>query len=74
MGNGGSAPLLIYSQREANRRPPQSKVMMVFLHAVGTRQVERLPWLRGEAEAPTSCQSPHVNHGRTLLGPADLRT
>ena len=47
MSNGGSAPLLIYSLREANRRPPRSQVTMVFLHATGTRQVGRLPRQRG---------------------------
>ena len=31
MRKGGSAPPLIYSQEEANRRPPGSHVMMVFL-------------------------------------------
>ena len=74
MSNGGSAPLPIYSQREANRRPPRSQVMMVFLHVAGTHQVGQLPRQRGEAETPTSCQSPRVNQGRKLLGPAALRT
>ena len=44
-----------------------------FLHA-GTFQVVRLPRRRGEAETPTSNQSPHGTQGRRLLGPATLRT
>ena len=75
MSNEGSAPLLIYSQREANRWPPQSKVIMIFfLHAARTRQVGQLPRQHGEAETPTSHQLPHINRGRRLLGPVALRT
>src|SRR3990170_7742663 len=44
------------------------------LHAAGTRQVGQLPRQRGEAETPTSNQSPRVDQGRRLLGPAALRT
>ena len=44
------------------------------LHAVGTHQVGQLPRQHGEAKAPTSSQSPHVNQGRRLLGPAALCT
>ena len=48
--------------------------MMVFLHASGSCQVGQLPRQRGEAETPTSNQSPRVDQGRRLLGPATLRT
>ena len=34
----------------------------------------QLPRQRGEAETPTSNQSPRVKQGRRLLGPAALRT
>ena len=44
-----------------------------FLHA-GTCQVMRLPRRHGEAETPTSNQSPRSAQGRRLLGPAALHT
>ena len=72
---GAPPPLPVYSQGEANRQPPRSKVIMIFfLHAARTRQAGQLPRQRGEVETPTSNQSPHVDQGRRLLGPAALRT
>ena len=44
------------------------------LHVAGTRQVGQLSRQRGEAETPTSNQSPRVDQGHMLLGPAALRT
>ncbi len=58
-------------------QPPASMIACndgFSLHAAGSRQVERLPRQRGEAETPTSHQSPRVNQGRRGLGPAALRT
>ena len=40
----------------------------------GDDHVGQLPRWRGEAETPTSHQSPRVNQGRRRLGPAALRT
>ena len=44
------------------------------MHAAGSRQVGQLLRQHGEAETPMSNQSPRVNQGRRLLGPAVLRT
>ena len=72
---GAPPPLHIYSQGEANHRPPRSKVIMIFfLHAAGPRQVGQLPRQHGVAEPPTSNQLSCVDQGRRLFGPAALRT
>ena len=57
-----------------NHRPPRSQVIMTHFQHAGTCQVERLPRQHGEAETPTSNQSPRVAQGRKLLGPTALRT
>ena len=44
------------------------------MHAAGTHQIGQLSRQRGEAETPTYNQSPCVDQGRKLLGPAALRT
>ena len=74
MGDGGSAPSSFIVGEGQPAIPTITGNDGFSLRAAGTRQVGRLPTRRGEAETPTSNQSPCVDQGRRLLGPAALRT
>ena len=75
-GDGGSTlPPPIYSQGEANHRPPQSKVIMTFFFMQqGLVKLGSSRGSVGKRRQPTIRQLPRVNQGRRMLGPAALRT
>ena len=72
-GLGAPPPPPIYSRRKANRRPLTARAMLAILHAIGSRQVWRLPRRRGEVEKPTSHQAPRIDLVLRQLGPTVLR-
>ena len=71
----GALPPSPFIAREGQPAPPTITGNDGFpFHVAGTCQVGQLPRQHGEAETPTSNQSPRANRGRRLLGPAALCT